>query len=522
MNQTRGDLLAVAALTVLFCALVAAQAHAVIVLDADFDHGSLDEANSSAAGSFVSLAGRDNFNPGQWKWLYFSATGVNDQTVTFQIDDDFNTGGSSLVGHEMVYSYDQENWFFFDNNVRNASADTFTFSNNSAFTQDEVFVAYGLPYSYSQVVDHTNQAALSPWVTPTATANSSLVIGQSPGGVDDLGRVVAPRDMFGYQITDPSATGPKEKVVLLGGVHSNETLGNYTLQGMVDFLLGDSLAAGALRRYAEFYVYPIANPDGRFAGYNRSTVQNEPLDPNRFWDPPLYGGLDDIRVAGDAMIVDTGGNVDYFIDFHSTVNGKDGHFGFVLPDFQSDPVWQNLLTLEPSIGTRNASLITDTGAKFGRDILDAEFSITFETQFLPDENIDRFFTLGENFALAFKQALGVFADLNFDQLLNEQDWLIFIAGAEQDLQGLSPVEAYAMGDLDGDGVNSFTDFGLFRDAFNAANGIGSLELLIAGVPEPNTFTLAWLAVAASLSFRSTPNAPRRDRAGVRHTHGRWT
>ena len=50
-----------------------------ITLDGDFDHGGLDEANSSVNGNMVTLAGRDNFNPGKWKWLYFSADGVNGQ-----------------------------------------------------------------------------------------------------------------------------------------------------------------------------------------------------------------------------------------------------------------------------------------------------------------------------------------------------------------------------------------------------------------------------------------------------------
>lgn len=455
-----------------------------ITLDADFDHGSLDEANSSAVGSFVTLAGRDNFNPGDWKWLYFSADNVNGLQPTFQIDDNFASGDSNLNDHQMVYSYDQQTWHFFDNNARNASQDTYTFSNNSVFTQNQVYVAYGLPYSAARVASHTATVAASPWVTPTLSGNSSLVIGQSPGGTDDLGRTIASQDMYGYKITDPNAAGPKKKIGLIAGVHANETLGNFTLEGLVDFLLTDDLEAGLLRQYAEFYVYPLVNPDGRIAGYNRSTVQNPTLDPNRFWISPNYGGLDDVEVVGDALLADTVGDVDYFIDFHSTVAGKDGHFGFVHPDYQSDPFWLAVQQLEPTINTSNASLIDLTGQKFGRDELNAEFTMTFETQFIPGENIDRFLDLGENFALAFEQALRVFADLNFDRQLDEQDWLLFIAGAETDLSGMTPIEAYASGDLDGDGVNSILDFGLFQEAYIEEHGLGGFQALFT-VPEPH-------------------------------------
>lgn len=477
-----------------FCACVCvallcnSSAWGQITLDADFDHGSLDEANSSVVGSMVNLAGRDNFNPGDWKWLYFSADNVNGLQPTFQIDDNFASGDSNLNDHEMVYSYDQQTWQFFDNNARNAAQDTYTFSNNSTFTQNQVYVAYGLPYSNGRVVSHTATVAASPWTTPTLSGNSSLVIGQSPGGVDDLGRTITPTDIYGYKITDPNSTSPKKKIGLMAGIHANETVANFTLEGLVDFLLSDDLEAGRLRQYAEFYIYPMVNPDGRFAGYNRSTVQNSTLDPNRFWISPNYGGLDDVEVVGDALLADTAGDVDYFIDFHSTVSGKDGHFGFVHPDYQADPFWLTVQQLEPTVTTSNASLVNFTGQKFGRDELNAEFTMTFETQFIPGENIDRFQDLGKNFGLAFEQTLRVFADLNFDQSLDEQDWLLFIAGAETDLSGLSPVEAYERGDLDGDGENSILDFGLFQEAYIAEHGLGGFQALFA-VPEPASLGL---------------------------------
>ena len=105
---------------------------AVITLNANFDSGSLCLVASSAcddgvgggassvSGNTVTLVGRDNFNNSEWKWIYFQANGVNNQQVKFQIGDDFDTGGASLNNHRMVYSYDQVNWIFFDNNARNS------------------------------------------------------------------------------------------------------------------------------------------------------------------------------------------------------------------------------------------------------------------------------------------------------------------------------------------------------------------------------------------------------------------
>ncbi len=486
---------AVVAVTVALGMGVTRQAQAVIALDADFDHGSLDELNSIAVGNLVTLSGRDNFNPGTWKWLYFSASGVADQSVTFRIDDDFATGGGDLLGHKMVYSYDQETWEFFDNNFRIASQNLFTFSNNQPFTQDQVYIAYGLPYPYSRTVNQAAALAINPWVEPTATADSALVLGLSPGGVDDLSRAIAPRPLYGFKLSDPDSPALKAKVALVGGVHANETLGSFALEGLVDFLLGDSLEAAVLRKRAEFFIYPMVNPDGRFAGYNRSTVQRESLDPNRFWAPPSYGGLDDVRIVGDAMIADTAGSVDFLIDFHSDVAGKTGHYANVLPEWQSHPVWLNFLQLEPSVDTNNALLEDFTTAKFGRDELGANFSITFETQFLPDENVDRFLTLGRNWGLALFRTLSAPADLNLDGDLTGQDWLLFTANSETDLSGLAPVDAYLHGDLDGDGVNSALDFALFKNAYENLYGGGSFAAMVARAPEPSGGAIALSAAS---------------------------
>lgn len=496
-----------AALLAAFALLARSPAHAVITLDANFDSGSLclspssacDDSGvaSSVSGNTVSLIGRDNFNNSQWKWIYFRASGVNGQTVDFEIGDDFATGGSNLADHKFVYSYDQQNWSFFDNNQRIGSQDKFVFSNNSAFMQDEVYVAYGLPYPYQRTVDHTASIASSPWVSPTPTANADLVVGQSPGGTDDIGRSIAPHDLYGYRITDPAVAEAKKKIVLSSGVHANETVGNWTLEGLVDFLLSDDLEAAQLRRYADFFVYPMVNPDGRYAGNNRTTVQVPDIDPNRAWNPPSYTEpgdsttLIDVARVGNAMRLDTGGDVDYLIDFHSTVNHSiPYHYGYILPAWQSDPFWQAVLAREPALITAGASLIDYTTAKFGRDVLNAEFSATFETLFIADENTDRYLDLGENFGRAWHDVLFVESDLNFDGVLDAADYSLFASYAETDLSGLSAVEQYARGDLNGDGENNLLDFLEFKHDYLAVYGTTGFAALFASVPEFSTLSIS--------------------------------
>jgi hypothetical protein len=374
-----------------------------VTLHADFDQASLDVARSGVDGDVVTLVGRDNYNSGHWKWIYFSARGVAGRKLLFQIDGDYVFGSETLAEHQMVYSFDQKRWAYFDcNELRDDG--TFAFSNDAPFAEDEVFVAYGLPYPYQRVVDHTERISSSPWIHPTASGNRALVVGRSPGGIDDIDRKIRPRNIYGYRISDDGVAATKVKVVLVSGVHANESLASYVLEGLVDFVLSDDPEAQSLRRRAEFFVYPMVNPDGRRAGYNRTTVQYSSRRTNRNWKPPQYGGLDDIRIAGEAMRTDVG-SADFLIDFHSDSVGKRGHYAYVLPEWQEHPLWKNFRRLEPEVETRNAKLKDHTTAKFGRDVLGASFSITFETQFIAGEHGLRYREMGANWARALNQTL---------------------------------------------------------------------------------------------------------------------
>ncbi len=394
-----------------------------IVLDADFDHGSLQSytVSDASATPTINLTGRDNYyGGGQWRWLYFRADDALGTQPTFSISNNFAGGAQALTSHSMVYSYDGQTWDFFDNNDLTAGrgSNRFAFSNDTAFAEDSVFVAYAIPYSYLDSVEHTRQVLASPWATPTASGTTggrlgAGVIGQSPGGVDDLGRTIDPRSIFAYRITNPatdSATEAKRKVVITTGMHAGETLGTHTFQGLVDWLISDDPRAAAMRDVAEFYAYPTMNPDGRFAGHNRSTVENPDRDPNGFWNPSLWVGHEDIQVNGEAMIADTAvtpGTVDAFIDFHSTIpTSPPDDFGFIeyeqgdnLADF-----WVELKRLQPNILDTDSTGNSWTSANFAEAFLMAQVDITFETQFGFERGVDHYLDMGKNFGVAFHNA----------------------------------------------------------------------------------------------------------------------
>ena len=512
-------------LVALVLGAIGSNAAAVITLDGDFDHGALESFSVSTTGgglrgggsTTVNLVGRDNFyGGGRWRWLNFRADGISNQSPTFEISDNFAGGGSRLNNHEMVYSYDNENWLFFDNNTRDSGNGVYRFSNSTPFTQDSVYVAYAQPYSYGRSVAHTQQVLASPWAMPTSSATGGLrggstgVIGQSPGGVDDLGRTIDPRNIYAYRITNPATDSPteaKRKVVISTGQHAGETLGTHTYAGMVDWLISDDPRAAALRDVAEFYAYPTLNPDGRFAGHNRSTVENPNQDPNGLWSPSKWIGHEDIQINGEAMIADTQatpGIVDAYIDFHSTIPTGGDDFGFIEFEQNDNQVdwWRFLLddiqtNLEEIDST--SPLTSSTSANFAEIELGSTVDVTFENQFGLNRPLEYYYQLGEAFGLAFYldflDVELIEGDANFDGFVSQADLDLVLLNWGDD-EAFGPL----YGDLSGDQIVSQADLDLVLLNW----GDGTPPAGLNTIPEPGT---ALAALAGVLLL-----VPRRRRA----------
>ncbi|MGD9632010.1 MAG: sorbosone dehydrogenase family protein [Pirellulales bacterium] len=94
-------------------------------------------------------------------------------------------------------------------------------------------------------------------------------------------------------------------------------------------------------------------------------------------------------------------------------------------------------------------------------------------------------------------SLGDRSDINFDGVVDADDWVVFLTYNKTSLAGLTPDESHARGDLDGDIDNDFADFQIFRGDYNAIHGAGAFDALLAHVPEPSTCA-ATVAAAAAL------------------------
>jgi hypothetical protein len=176
---------------------------------------------------------------------------------------------------------------------------------------------------------------------------------------------------------------------------------------MVDFILSDDPRAEALRRVADFYVYPQSNPDGRWAGHARSNPENPDVDHNRYWHDPV--GFTDLTVYTTAMKFDTNSDADYFIDFHSFNNPSQIAI-WIYPWHTDSDFVLALLAREPLMGVLTATSPPDPPGvarhwAHSADGLNAEYTFTPECGFIPGWQPERWLELGENYALALYDAL---------------------------------------------------------------------------------------------------------------------
>jgi hypothetical protein len=96
----------------------------------------------------------------------------------------------------------------------------------------------------------------------------------------------------------------------------------------------------------------------------------------------------------------------------------------------------------------------------------------------------------------------IVGDLNGDAQITPADWSQFKAGQGSSFAGLTRIEAFAKGDLDGDFDHDLADFLVFRVAYNNAHGAGAFAALVGEVPEPGSIVLLMCAAATALLTRN--------------------
>ena len=190
------------------------------------------------------------------------------------------------------------------------------------------------------------------------------------------------------------------------------------------------------------------------------------------------GALDPIQWKSVAGNYDTSGGTS-----NGSVDGNDAWTRQVETNFE---LTENEAAGDGGVITvgQIVDLGNDTWVKSFRE--DLEFEVTYTDNSTFSANVT--YTGGPNSA-SYQRS-----DLNFDGSIDATDWPLLRDQLFVDLGTTSQAVAYQSGDLTGDLKTNFADFNRFKSDFNAANGVGAFEAMVASVPEPTSLALLVIGV----------------------------
>lgn len=220
-----------------------------------------------------------------------------------------------------------------------------------------------------------------------------------------------------------------------------------------------------------------------------------PLDPNFAilpFDPIETGNSDVLGVGAEATF-----------SSEDPSNPGDGRlleeFNFVTNDFVSIEVTDSVRKY--LAGEPNAGWAINSTSGNGWDFYSADYSfadaaalggaeaaLVSRYQDVSDLNLDEV-----ELRPQLRVVLGANGDLDFDGDIDNADFDTL----RSRLGTRNPSRERGLnGDLNFDFDVDLNDFALFKDAFDAANGVGSFALMVAGVPEPTTLLISLAAMCA--------------------------
>ncbi|MBK7565238.1 MAG: hypothetical protein IPI21_13705 [Propionivibrio sp.] len=250
------------------------------------DRGTVDLSNSSVTpnGSTPTIAVKNRWfadNSTGARLSFFHVTGVNGLTPVFDVDR--SNMENSDASNKFLWSYtgDLGDWHEFGTTTKVSSPNVYRSQHGSAFTQDLVYVAMNYPWRVGYTL---------PWIE---SLESSGHIGYAPSGsgsyqfetrsattngsTSGVGDVVPAQPLYSFKIGSGGLAPDglaKRSVVLMGGVHAAEDVGNYVLKGAVEFLVSPDAQAVMVRDWFDIFVYPLVASAGRAGGSTRSDFED--------------------------------------------------------------------------------------------------------------------------------------------------------------------------------------------------------------------------------------------------------
>jgi len=223
------------------------------------------------------------------RWYFFRMEGVKGKQIFLNINN------SEVI--RPFYSYDGVNYKRFE------ACENFSRGKlNKIFTQDTVYISHFIPYTYSRLVNKTDQWIKSGFATDREIGRSHMSV---------------PIHML--TITDTSVSDQnKKRIWIHGRAHPSEQPCSWHLEAMINELVSGSEYSKSLLAQAVFYIVPLINPDGVIGGYSRSTSTGVNVEVN--WDRADSLTTPEVKVLKKMIThLTTDKPFDLFLNMHSQI-----------------------------------------------------------------------------------------------------------------------------------------------------------------------------------------------------------
>ncbi len=309
----------------------------------DFDSaiGTATVTNASTATPDVSLPPKDTYDISGWLRHYTRYTGCNGKTPEFTLNISDLNGSMPTTAKPVWRVVDDTDpndirppdWTEFDNL---SGTTTLVFSNNTAFTDDEIEVALFPRWRYLDTQHAIAYAAASSYGSELQSAvdfggPANVYAQTTVTSQDDNSAPPTTLNQYCVLLDDTSVSpaGGEDKLNILVTLsqHSSEDQGNYAGWELLKQYIDGGTDYDWLRQHCRFYVYDI-NPAGRYYGAERRTQEDSPggdVDANRAWGENTSTQVDAAIAAIDTDMA----RVDVVMDYH----GRSSYDGALSEEF---------------------------------------------------------------------------------------------------------------------------------------------------------------------------------------------
>lgn len=267
-----------------------------MVFESRFESGNLRKAVQINDFEYDLFLRNDYKSQGYIQWYFFKCSNIKEGVkYTFHLknffkqDSLYNQGMKPLIYSRKMAENEGVGWYrggenvsYYQNNMKKKNSSgymsTLTFEIEFQYDGDEIYMCHCFPFTYRDCKEHLEMIC-------TENKDEGRVKVSSKIRKTEIAKSLAGNSVDLVIITNFTSSDEeiavREAVVISGRVHPGETNSSFVVQGILDFLVGDTETAIELRNKYVFKIIPMINPDGVILGNYRCSLSGQDL--NRQW-----------------------------------------------------------------------------------------------------------------------------------------------------------------------------------------------------------------------------------------------